>query len=1122
MNSMEKKYLSLLLAVLMVFSVVTQLTFADETETEAKTVYEAGVTVEADSDSPTGYYAIFVYKDTEAAKVEIDSKTLYFQKEGDSTNYTPHEWEIGMFPLDKGTYREDLISDGNGTWTLKLPLPSGAFSYRYRVTDANGEISFTIDPANEPLVNTATGLVSYYSMVYMPFDSTKQVTDYSVELPRTDGKTGTVEFITYMDGTTERPLAIYLPYGFDANREEPYKVLYLSHGSGGHELDWMNDGAVPNIMDNMIAEDRTEPFIVVTMNNQEYSWNYTEIMRNQFELIISLLENNYNASTDSADRAYAGLSAGSGVTMQMYTNHPTEFGYFGMFSGGSMRNYFDIEGVDLKSPRLFIGIGNQDTTRIADNLTFLETLDGLGVNYDYYATNGAHDWKLWPKLYVNFLENVLWSDSGEFEAGVTLTKDTRSPTGYMAHFVYENATATEVGVQAKFRFYKEGDYLTTYTPWEWTNDMFPVDMHNRGYYADDGSILRKDGYYRQPMEKIAETDLWTTYFPIPSGAYHYTYGVDGVSITDPANPPLTNPASIGVSSSANLSVFYGAFDASKQSVDLSNWYPAEMNGITETGSISFVKYTDYAGDQADLGIYLPYGYDANRTEPYKVLYLSHGGGGTEIDWFAYGYAGNVLDNLIATDQCGEFIIVTMNNARYNFGLTYNTEGESIGVENIIQCIIPYVESSYNVITEPSGRALSGLSMGGKFTTRVHYAYPTMFGYYAMQSVAAEDVADKLLNVGVPEGFDEASLWLGAGCYDFGWNWIYDVTKNPATGGDGGSLTIYYNALKELGLYDGEIEFVHGSHDWFTWPAILEILATDFLWANEPASSAWKQVLLDTINEAEALIGSDEYNNTFDFIRNYFNKSLSKAKAVYNNPAATEGEVMDAWMTLVDSIGYFAAVPADMAKLSILVDLAKGLDLRKYNVGVEAFNTALANAESVLEDMFATQDEVDSAYTALLKAITAMRYTVNKDLLQALYNQVSGIGTSMYTADSVLFFANALSSAETVLADEYATQEEVDASYDDLYNAFKGLTLSINDTSPDASASDPSSSEGSSEDGDNSTARTATSDTNTAGASSTASAASAPKTGENSPLIGIITVIGLAGLMIIISKKRKSI
>ena len=136
-----------------------------------------------------------------------------------------------------------------------MPLSSGAFVYNFRVTAANGDqIARLDDPINPTMTNSATGIHSLSSMVYVPYDAAKQGTsewaDRSVELPQADaGKRGTVQTVSYIgaDGT-EHGLAVYLPAGYDANRTEPYKVLYLSHGTSGDiygdELRWMNGCAM--------------------------------------------------------------------------------------------------------------------------------------------------------------------------------------------------------------------------------------------------------------------------------------------------------------------------------------------------------------------------------------------------------------------------------------------------------------------------------------------------------------------------------------------------------------------------------------------------------------------------------------------------------------------------------------------------------------------------------------------------------------------------------------------------------------------------------------------------------------------------------------------------------------
>ena len=300
---MKKRLLAVFLAVAMMFSVMAVAVSAVD-----DTTYVEGVTAIADPDSPTGYIARFVYRNAEAENVQISSGLMsYVTSESQDIRYTPYEWEPGMFATGFPAWTADMTKVGDDLWTIDVPLPSGAIAYEYLVDGVK-----TYDPANPPLISV-TGRVADYSMCYMPFDAEKQTEDRSNRLPYEGEYKGQTITRTYMDGETERALTIYLPYNWDADREEPYKVVYISHGGGGDELDWHNDGAVTNIMDNLIAKGITEPAIVVAMNNTDFGWDQEEIARNQFDNIMPLMENEYNASSDPDDRAYCGLSMG-GIT----------------------------------------------------------------------------------------------------------------------------------------------------------------------------------------------------------------------------------------------------------------------------------------------------------------------------------------------------------------------------------------------------------------------------------------------------------------------------------------------------------------------------------------------------------------------------------------------------------------------------------------------------------------------------------------------------------------------------------------------------------------------------------------------------------------------------------------
>jgi enterochelin esterase-like enzyme len=390
--------------------------------------YEPGVTVEANAASPTGYYATFVYEDKtkEATKVELYSDTFHHFtiEDGFAHPYKPEQYRAGMFPAGGNaatTYYYQMEELGDYLWGARVPLSSGAFVYNFRITNPDGTTTARLDDPNNPtLTNVATGISSLSSMVYVPYNpetmGTGEWLDRSVELPRKDNKVGTVETVAYTGAAGDtRGLAVYLPYGYNTDRKKPYKVLYLSHGSSGdrygNELRWMNEGAVANIMDNLIADGTTEPFVVVTMNNQDFLWDYQRIEEDQFEYIMPYIEANYNVYDIAEGRAYAGLSAGGITANRMYFNHADQFAYFGIWSaavtGTELSNIATYSNLD--SPSVMVGVGIWDyLVQPVRNLH--AALIEEGIDHAYLELPAAHDWESWQLLYAGFVQDHLWKD----------------------------------------------------------------------------------------------------------------------------------------------------------------------------------------------------------------------------------------------------------------------------------------------------------------------------------------------------------------------------------------------------------------------------------------------------------------------------------------------------------------------------------------------------------------------------------------------------------------------------------------------------------------------------------------------------------------------------------------
>ncbi len=154
-----------------------------------------------------------------------------------------------------------------GYWYYELPLAAGANQYWFNVGSSSRMMP---DPANAPVWSpNSSATKDAYNCVYVPYDE-KQDNELlkarEVELPRETEK-GSWEYVPYKVGSNTFYMGVYLPYGYDADRDKPYKTIYLVHGWGQDESDWMGIGSAPNIMDNLIAEGRTEAAVVISLPN---------------------------------------------------------------------------------------------------------------------------------------------------------------------------------------------------------------------------------------------------------------------------------------------------------------------------------------------------------------------------------------------------------------------------------------------------------------------------------------------------------------------------------------------------------------------------------------------------------------------------------------------------------------------------------------------------------------------------------------------------------------------------------------------------------------------------------------------------------------------------------------
>ncbi len=233
----------------------------------------------------------------------------------------------------------------------------------------------------------------------------------------------------------ERRITIYTPPGYE-NGSEQYPVLYLLHGMGGDEEAWISLGRTAQIMDNLIAQGKARPMIVVMPNGNvsqqaapgestrglfqptmQLSNTMDGMKEETFPDIIRFVEDNYRVKSNKEDRAIAGLSMGGFHSLHISRYHPDTFDYVGLFSPAVFPNenatsavYEQFDGTLKRQNEngfelYWIAIGETDFL-YNQVVNYRQKLDELGMPYEYVETAGGHTWKNWREYMTVFVPRL--------------------------------------------------------------------------------------------------------------------------------------------------------------------------------------------------------------------------------------------------------------------------------------------------------------------------------------------------------------------------------------------------------------------------------------------------------------------------------------------------------------------------------------------------------------------------------------------------------------------------------------------------------------------------------------------------------------------------------------------
>jgi len=498
--------------------------------------------------------------------------------------------------------RFPATKDDAGFWTATSDPVVPGFHY-YRVFIDSAEL-------NDPASYTFYGTGKDASGIEVP----EKGVDYY--LPK-DVPHGEVRERWYLSKTTGawRRVYVYTPPGYDTERDTRYPVLYLQHGSGEDERGWSQQGRAAFILDNLIAERKAVPMLVVmekgyaTRAGQMPAANpgrgfsaFEDVVTKD---LIPFIDATYRTRPNREHRALAGLSMGGFQAYSIGLGHPDLFSHIGGFSGagggfggapfdpkaaynGVMA---DPEAFNRRVPVLFLSVGTAEGQRFQDSLRgFNNALTKAGIKTTFYESPGTdHEWLTWRRSLHQFAPLL-------FRAQEPAGQNGRRPGG--------------------------GGFGGPIT-------LNPDDVQA----------------FPEPPEGI---------------------------IADRADVPH--------------------------------------------GKLEMIEYDSKSvGARRKTYVYTPPGYSPEKK--YPVLYLLHGIGGDETEWHRFAKPNLLMDNLLAEGKAVPMIIVMPNGRaqkddRPGPNAFATAPAFAAFEKDLLEDLIPAIESRYSVQADRGHRAVAGLSMGG--------------------------------------------------------------------------------------------------------------------------------------------------------------------------------------------------------------------------------------------------------------------------------------------------------------------------------------------------------------------------------------------------------------------------
>ena len=590
-------------------------------------------------------------------------------------------------------------------------------------------------------------------------------------IPR--GKLEMIEYESKTVGTT-RKMQVYTPPGYTADNK--YPVLYLLHGIGGDETEWQRFATPDVLFDNLIAESKAVPMIVVMPNGRAQKNDRAEgnvmqsapafatFERDLLDDVIPAIESKYSVDTTREKRAIAGLSMGGGQSFNFGLGHLDTFAWVGAFSAAPNTKPVeqlipDVEAAKTKLKLLWISCGNKDgLIRISQNVH--KFLVKSGIEHVWHVDGHGHDPAHWSSSLYWFAQSVFQ----EKKAPVTTSAQAAAPVDDWKPAVtnQEGREYPQVNSEGRVKIRVVAPQATSVSC----------------SFRDSSEFVKDD------------QGVWTGITrPLDEGFHYYTIKINGAEVPDP-----------------NSKYYFGAMRwGSAVEVPAKDKDTYAMKNVPHGQVREVLFYSDSTQTNRRAFVYTPPGYDGDPAKRYPVLYLQHGWGENEYGWSVQGHAGLIVDNLLADGKVKPLIIVM------TYGMTNETRPGGLGSFDIshfetvlVKELVPYVDANFRTLADQPNRAMAGLSMGGMETKMITLRNVDKFsqiGLFSGGTISMEDVSKT-------EGFKEKVklVFVSYGSKELSGG-------SPRRGGDPEANA---KALKEAGINSHFYVSPETAHEWQTW------------------------------------------------------------------------------------------------------------------------------------------------------------------------------------------------------------------------------------------------------------------------------------------------------------------